>query len=72
MHIERQTEQIAIGWWTDMKKKYHIYRKLSSGKYVMVGAIYWKINYSAVPIKEKYFNLMFFSQADYGREVIPE
>ena len=45
-------------------RNWYVYRKLSSGKYICVGAIKWDCNYMWIPLKEKYYKLVFFSATE--------
>lgn len=71
MQLETRNQQQAIAF--GMNNKYwNIYRRLSSGRYMMVGTIKWDCNYMRIPVKEKYFKLIFLSAVDYGKMIIPE
>lgn len=42
-------------------RNWFVYRKLKDGKYGLLGSIKWDCNYYYIPIKEKYWKLIYFS-----------
>jgi hypothetical protein len=73
MELMHLTESQARSYWGIDKviRRWYIYRRLNTGNYMLVGSIKWDCNYGAIPVKEKYWKLMFFSTSDYGEKVIP-
>lgn len=60
--LEKLTEEQAKAFYAGQAKKapFTVYRKKNDNTYAPVGKVYWSTNYNAIPIKQKYWPLIYF------------